>query len=56
MQDGQVAVRGDYPLVSALLADGEPPEGFELIDSVAVERDGAPLLYARAFAVTSGSR
>lgn len=56
MQDGQVAVRGDYPLVSALLADGEPPDGFELIDSVAVERDGAPLLYARAFAVASGSR
>lgn len=51
LNNGRVEVGAGYPLVSALLADGELPEGFELIGSVSVQRDGEPLLYARAFAV-----
>ena len=56
MNDGKVEVAGGFPLVQALLADGEPPAGFELLESVSVERDGQPLLYARAFAVYPGAR
>jgi len=51
LDNGEVVVREGYPLASALLADGEAPEGFELLASIAVERDGESLLYARAFAV-----
>ena len=51
MRDGEIAVADGYPLVAALLSEGEPPEGFELIRSISVERDGQPLLYAKAFAV-----
>ena len=52
MRNGEIAVADGYPLVAALLSEGEPPEGFELIRSISVESEGQPLLYAKAFALS----
>ncbi len=51
VRDGQIGIADGFPLVSALMNGSSLPEGFEPIQEVWVEKDGQPLLYARAFAV-----
>ncbi len=48
-RDGEVA--GSSPLGIALLSDSEPPEGFELIRTVWMQRDGELEVYARGFVI-----
>ncbi len=51
IRDGKIAVQQQYPLAAMLIPDGELPEGYELLQSIYVERNGEPLLYAKAFAI-----
>lgn len=39
------------PLASLLVSNSEPPDGFELIQTIRLERDGNSEIYARAFAI-----
>ena len=48
---GKIEIDSDSPLARALLFTSEPPDGFELIRTIWVQRDGEPVIYARAFAV-----
>lgn len=51
VRDGKIEIASNAPLGTALLSDAELPDGFELIRTIWVPRDGKPELYARAFVV-----
>ena len=50
-RDGKLEIDRSSPLARVLLSSSEPPDGFELIQTILLERDGGPEIYAKAFAV-----
>jgi len=50
-RDGRLEIDGSAPLASVLLSSSEPPDGFELIQTILLERDGKSEIYAKAFAL-----
>ncbi len=51
VRDGKTEIASSSRLGRALLTDAEPPDGFELIRTVWLQRNGERELYAKAFAV-----
>ena len=51
VRDGKIEIASNSSLGGVLLSSSEPPDGFELIRTIWLQRDGIPELYARAFAV-----
>ncbi len=49
--DGSFEIDRSAPLARLLLSNSEPPDGFELIQTIRLERDGKSEIYAKAFAV-----
>ena len=49
--DRGIEIDRSVPLVRLLLSNSELPDGFELIQSIRLERDGKTEIYAKAFAV-----
>jgi hypothetical protein len=49
--DGKIEIASDSPLGRMLLPDAEPPDGFELIQTIWLKQDGELEVYAKAFAV-----
>ena len=50
-RDGKLEIDRSSPLARVLLSSSEPPDGFELIQTILLERDGRSEIYAKAFAV-----
>jgi len=50
-RDGKLEIDRNSPLGTALLANSEPPEGFELIRTIWLEQNGQRVMYAKAFAL-----
>ena len=50
-RDGKLEIDRNSPLGTALLANPEPPEGFELIRTLWLEQNGQRVMYGKAFAV-----
>ena len=50
-RDGKLEIDRSSPLARVLLSSSEPPDGFELIQTILLERDGGSEIYAKAFAV-----
>jgi asparagine N-glycosylation enzyme membrane subunit Stt3 len=50
-RDGRLEIDRSLPLARVLLSSSEPPDGFELIQTILLERSGEPEIYAKAFAV-----
>jgi len=50
-RDGKLEIDRNSPLGTALLANAEPPDGFELIRTLWLEQNGQRVMYAKAFAV-----
>jgi hypothetical protein len=50
-RDGKLEIDRSSPLARVLLSSSEPPDGFELIQTISLERDGGSEIYAKAFAV-----
>ncbi|MEM7430730.1 MAG: hypothetical protein AAF351_02205 [Pseudomonadota bacterium] len=51
VRDGQRRVDTSIPLARMLVSDSPPPEGYELLQSVTLERNGRSEVYAKAYAV-----
>lgn len=50
-RDGRLEIDRSPPLARVLLSSSEPPDGFELIQTILLERNGEPEVYAKAFAL-----
>ena len=50
-RDRSIEIDRSVPLARLLLANSELPDGFELIQTIRLERDGKTEIYAKAFAV-----
>jgi hypothetical protein len=50
-RDGKLEIDRNSLLGTALLANTEPPEGFELIRTLWLEQEGQRVMYGKAFAV-----
>ena len=46
-----IEIDRSVPLARLLVSNSEPPDGFELIKTIWLERDGKTELYAKAFAL-----
>jgi len=50
-RDGRLEIDRSAPLARVLLSSSEPPDGFELIQTILLERNGGSEVYAKAFAL-----
>ena len=50
-RDGRLEIDRSSPLAGVLMSSSEPPDGFELIRTILLERDGKSEIYAKAFAL-----
>ncbi len=50
-RDGRYELDPDARLATALLMNPQPPEGFELVQTITLENNGEARLYAKAFAI-----
>jgi len=50
-RNGKLEIDRSSPLARMLMSSSEPPDGFELIDTVLLEQDGKTEVYAKAFAM-----
>jgi len=48
-RDGRLEIDRSAPLARVLLSSSEPPDGFELIQTILLERNGGSEVYAKAF-------
>ena len=48
-RDGKIEIDSNAPLGVALLTNSEPPQGFELIQTIWLEQNGERVIYAKAF-------
>ena len=49
--DGRIEIDRSAPLARLLVSNSVPPDGFELIQTIRLERNGQSEIYAKAFAV-----
>ena len=50
-RDGRLEIDRSAPLARVLLSNSEPPDGFELVQTILLEGDGKAEVYAKAFAL-----
>jgi asparagine N-glycosylation enzyme membrane subunit Stt3 len=50
-RDGRLEIDRGAPLARVLLSNSEPPDGFELVQTILLEKDGKAEVYAKAFAL-----
>jgi hypothetical protein len=50
-RDGTLEIDRSRPLARVLMSSSEPPDGFELIETIFLQRDSKSEIYAKAFAV-----